>query len=48
MGSATFAGVAAYLLHERAHVPRAATGHRALLAALAAASLAASAARWHW
>jgi hypothetical protein len=47
-GSATFFGVALYLLHERSHVSAASLGHRRLLAGLAAASLALSAARWRW
>ena len=48
MGSATFCGVAVYLLHERSQLAASARGHRRLLSCMAAASLAMSAARWHW
>ena len=47
-GSVTFAGVAVYLLYERARVPLVggARGHRALLLAGAGAFVVASVARW--
>lgn len=47
-GTVTFAGVAAYLLYERSHVPRVAgtRGHRALLLAGAGAFAVASVVRW--
>jgi hypothetical protein len=45
-GSLTFAGVAAYLLRERTHVPASSAGHRALLAGMSAAFAVASIARW--
>lgn len=45
-GTATFAGVSGYMLFERARVERAARGHRAFLAVLAAASASAAVVRW--
>jgi len=48
LGSATFLGVAGFLLHERSHVPASARGHRRFLAAASLASAALSAARWYW
>lgn len=44
-GTVVFAGVAAYLARERAALPHAARGHRALLAGMSAAAAAAAVAR---